>query len=124
MRVTRNRTMSGFSAKVLKIGIGSLLVAVTTAAWAGQNARQQYKFDIDAAPFSRALREFAQQSGLQVLYLPGSEAEATIIVGPISGEYTADEAMLALVRPLGATFTWLNERTIAIESPEGRRRFR
>jgi hypothetical protein len=116
--------MSGFSAKVLKIGIGSLLVAVTTAAWAGQNARQQYKFDIDAAPFSRALREFAQQSGLQVLYLPGSEAEATIIVGPISGEYTADEAMLALVRPLGATFTWLNERTIAIESPEGRRRFR
>jgi iron complex outermembrane recepter protein len=123
MRVTRNRTNPGFSAKAVQIGIACLLLAVTTAAWGGQDARQ-YKFDIGAAPFSRALREFSQQSGLQVLYLPGSEAEATIIVGPISGEYTAEEAMLVLVRPLGARFTWLNERTIAIESPDVRRRFR
>jgi hypothetical protein len=123
MRVTRNRTRSGFSAKVLQIGMGCLLVGVIAAAWAGQNLRQ-YKFDIGAAPFTKALREFAEQSGLQVVYVPGSDAEATIIVGPISGEYTADQAMMVLVRPLGARFTWVNERTIAVESPGRRRRFR
>jgi iron complex outermembrane recepter protein len=122
MRVTRNRTASGFSAKLWRVGVGCLLLAVATAAWAGQGARQ-YKFDIGAAPFSKALREFSQQSGLQVLYMPRNEAEASIIVGPISGQYTADQAMLALVRPLGATFSWVNDRTVAIHPAAPRRRF-
>jgi hypothetical protein len=116
MRVTRNRFW------------WSLALAVVTAAWAGnawsgQGARQ-YKFDIGAAPFTSAVKEFSRQSGLQVVYIPANPAEESIIVGPVVGEYTADAALVELVRPLGAKFSWVNEHTIAIVSPRRRRPFR
>jgi iron complex outermembrane recepter protein len=107
MRVTRNRIWC------------SLLLAVMTSAWAGQGS-QQYRFDIDAAPVARALRQFSEQTGLQIAYFPSSAAEESIIVGPVLGEYTVDAALVELLRPLGARFTWVNERAVVIQSPRFR----
>jgi iron complex outermembrane recepter protein len=107
MRVTRNRIW------------WSLLLAVMTSAWAGQGA-QQYRFDIDAAPVVRALRQFSEQTGLQVAYFPSNAAEESIILGPVLGEYTVDAALVELLRPLGARYTWVNERAVIIQSPRFR----
>jgi hypothetical protein len=110
MRVTRNRIWC------------SLFLVVVTAAWAGQGeGERQYKLDIGAAPVPRALRQFSEQTGLQIAYFPRTRAEESIIVGPVLGEYTADAALLELLRPLGAKFTWVNERVVVIESPQARR---
>lgn len=77
---------------------------------------KQYAIDIQPLPLSQALQQFSEQTGLQYGYLPTDDEEERIVVGPIKGHLTADEALAKLL-PAGFTFEWINPRTISIVSP-------
>ena len=77
---------------------------------------RQYDVDIPKQPLSEALQEFSRQTQLQFGYLPNSDEEEQLVVGPVKGHYTAAE-VLTLLLPAGFTFEWINPRTISIVSP-------
>lgn len=81
-----------------------------------QSKSQEYDFDIPRLPLTKALSEFASQANLQLLYLPQSDEEEQIPMGPIAGRFTVD-AILTKTLPSGFTFQWSNERTVVILPP-------
>src|SRR5687768_5300641 len=74
----------------------------------------QYSLDIAGQPLVAALKEFSQQTGLQVGYLPASAEEEGTIVGPLKGQYTVEAALGELLARSGLSFRRVNEKTIAV----------
>ena len=68
--------------------------------------------EIASQPLSRALEVFAEQSGLQVVYV--SEIAAGVDTPGFSGSATVEEAMTALLDGTELTWTFANERTISL----------
>jgi iron complex outermembrane receptor protein len=97
--------------------VASMCLALCWAvlAFAAESTRQ-YEVDIQKQPLGEALQEFSQQTQLQFGYLPTSEEEEQLLVGPVKGLFTAAE-VLAKLLPAGFTFAWINPRTISIVSP-------
>jgi iron complex outermembrane receptor protein len=71
-----------------------------------------YEFDIAAVPLSAAMEELAAQTGLQ--YSSFNMQITHLLVGPLKGRYTADDALTRLLRTTGLTFEWINHRTVRI----------
>lgn len=76
-------------------------------------AAEQYRLDIESQPLSSALQEFAEQSGLQIVYYTevaeGQQAKA------VAGTLTAEEALRRLLANTDdLQFETLDEHTIAI----------
>ncbi|HEX7011654.1 MAG TPA: TonB-dependent receptor [Steroidobacteraceae bacterium] len=93
------------------------LYALLLAAGAA-NADQTYHFEIRSSTLDAALKEFAAQSGLQVAYFTNIAAGRT--APTLSGTYTAEEALNALLSTSGLTFERIDAHTVAIRSPERR----
>lgn len=69
--------------------------------------------DIVRQPLHSALNEFSLQTGLQVGRLDAPAARA-LMVGPVKGDYTPEEALSRLLAQSGFTFRRVNDRTIAV----------
>jgi iron complex outermembrane recepter protein len=87
----------------------SLLPAQTTA--------REYTLDIARLPLIAALKEFSQQTGLQVGYFPDVRTDGDTIVGPVRGQYSLETALTRLLAASGLTFHRVNDRTVAVIAP-------
>lgn len=98
-----------------------LLVVMMGALLSSAHARAQppaeYELHIARLPLVQSLNEFSKQTGLQVIGMidagvVASRAEA----GPLTGQYTAEAAMNALLSQTGLAFRRVNIKTIAVMS--------
>jgi iron complex outermembrane receptor protein len=99
------------------------IVAATLLSAGGLSAAEQaaasirhYQLNIPRQSLDNAIRELAQQTGLQIARF-GSTIDGNSVVGPISGNQTAEEALKTLLAPQGLTYTLVNDTTIAIIDP-------
>ena len=97
-----------------RTGIGFLLLgifwlAASPAAFARPDSAS---FDIAAQPMPSALKAFAAQAHVQLLF--DYKALARLRAGPVKGQMQANEALALLLKGSGYTFQQVNDRTIAI----------
>ena len=71
-----------------------------------------YQFNIRGAPLQSALRQFADQTGLQISYFTKIAEGRT--APDVFGALTAEQALKALLEASGLTFERIDERTMAI----------
>jgi iron complex outermembrane recepter protein len=88
-----------------------LLAAVGTAV-----AEQTYRLDIPSQPVAEALKRFAEQSGLQVVYY--SKVTEGQVAKRVAGTLPAREALGLLLEGTGLTFQAVDESTVAIVKPQ------
>lgn len=100
---------------IAAVALAWLLLSLAPPARAQANPKQ-VDIDISEMPLTLALQEFSKQTGLQHLYLPTDKTEEEIVVGPVRGHFTASEILTKLL-PAGFTFSWSNDRTVAVLSP-------
>lgn len=106
--------------KTISRGLLTVAAACLAVSAFAETAAREYSLEIERLPLAAALTEFSKQTGLQVGYFPETLTE-NIFVGPLSGRYTADDAMAQLLSPKGLSFERLNERTIAVTGPVSKR---
>ncbi len=70
--------------------------------------------NIAAQPLDRALNEFAQQTGLQLIFR-ADQVGAQLTSRPLAGKFEAEEALRLLLKDSGLAYRYLNERTIAVQ---------
>jgi outer membrane receptor protein involved in Fe transport len=104
----KKRTRIRVAALVLLMG------AATALAQQGDSIPRS--FDIPAQPLDRALTNFAQTTGLQLLVV--SELTVSRMAPSVSGMLTAEGALDQLLRNSGLTYHFVNDRTVAIGSRE------
>jgi len=73
--------------------------------------------DIRPQPLRIALRKFAEQTNLQVLY-SDTEVESTLYARGVKGEYSAEAAIRELLADVKLSGEFVNEKTIAIHASE------
>lgn len=79
---------------------------------------QKLNFNIAAQPLSQALREYAQQSGDQVVfYSEVGEGRQSV---PVEGRYTPEEALQKLLENTGLKSQRVNSKTVAISAAQPR----
>jgi iron complex outermembrane receptor protein len=78
---------------------------------------QSYPLDIERSPLRAALGKLSIQTGLQ-LGLLTDMVPATVLVGPLQGLYTREQALNVLLRGTGLKYRFVNERTVAITTGE------
>lgn len=83
---------------------------------AAQAVAQSYYLNIPRQPLDAALRDLAQQTGLQIARLDDSKSRMPL-VGPLRGEMSVDSALKAILVPNRLSYRVVNERTIAIVPP-------
>ncbi len=92
--------------------VGSALAQTQPNPSGAEQTRQEFK--IAAQPLSQALREYAQQSGDQVVFYSdigkGREAPA------LTGSYTRQEALQRLLQNSGLKYRRVNAKTVAISA--------
>ncbi len=101
---------------------GSALAQSTTEHSSGNEATNKYastdqarqEFNIAAQPLSQALREYAQQSGDQIVFY--SEIGKGHAAPAVAGSYTRQEALLRLLENSGLKYRRVNAKTVAIGS--------
>jgi iron complex outermembrane receptor protein len=91
----------------------TLAVAAIGAPLTAQAIAKHYNLNIPRQPLDSALKDFAQQTGLQIARLVSNETSEDP-VGPVSGDISAEDALKALLAPRGLTYQVVNERTIAV----------
>ena len=97
------------------------LVAATIALYligsvlplSAQALMQHYQLNIPRQPLDTALKDFAHQTRLQVARMSDA-LDGSVLVGPIWGDLSAEEALKSLLGPQGLSYKLVNERTIAI----------
>lgn len=94
-------------------------VAVASAADVSGN---QYVFAIERQPIAATLREFSQQSGLNVSFVfdghDSKDDSKNILAGPLDGRYNVEGALNELLADSGLTFVRINAATVAVISRE------
>lgn len=78
-----------------------------------QTAPREYQFKIPKESLGMALEAFAQQTGLQIARFTDTQS-AQIVVGPVDGRFTADQALTALLTATGLRYEQANDRAIAV----------
>ena len=102
---------------VVKIGLLSLVLAAVGVVIpvAAQAVAQSYQLDIPRQPLDAALKDLAQQTGLQIARFsdtPGGSA----FVGPLKGDMPVTDALRTLLAPSKLTYKIVNDHTIAVMS--------
>src|SRR5688572_22083189 len=97
--------------------VAFLINALSTLA----DGAQVVEMRIDAQPMERALVEFAQQSGLQVLF-PSDLACQECTSPKVVGAYPPDMVLDRLLEGSGMRFDYVNDRTVAIRNSDDSRR--
>ena len=84
-----------------------------------QGFPQQRIFDRrrPAAAHSRARAAVPTKPAVYYGYSPANDEEEQMLVGPVRGKFTIEEALRRLLRPTGLTFSWTNSKTISIVRP-------
>jgi iron complex outermembrane receptor protein len=100
---------------IVKVGFLSLLLAFAGAfvPVAAQAVAQTYQLDIPRQQLDAALKDLAQQTGLQIARFsdtPGGGA----FVGPVSGNMPVADALNTLLAPSKLTYKVVNDHTIAV----------
>lgn len=99
---------------VLAAVIGAALAMSAGSAAASEPA--VHEFSITARPLNEALNAFAQQADLRIVF-DTSDAEG--ITSPaLNGKLTAREALDILLRTSKLTYRFMDERTVAVSSPQ------
>ena len=91
---------------------GSALSQTQTNPTTADGTRQE--FNIAAQPLSQALREYAQQSGDQVVFY--SEIGKGRAAPALTGSYTRQEALQRLLENTGLKYRRVNAKTVAIST--------
>ena len=101
-----------------------VLTAVTLpiASWGDESA--VYEVELAPQPLSDALKSFADQTGLQVMFF--SEVTDGVQTSALNGDYTADAALDTLLASSGLTYEYINDKAVTVravdtaaESPRG-----
>jgi outer membrane receptor for ferrienterochelin and colicin len=98
---------------VLLSTMGAITLGLPAASQAESKANS-FTLTIPAAPLGDALNEFAQQTGMQVLF--SSQLVAQLRGPRVTGSHTAEEALGQLLVNTGLKFEFVNPRTITIVS--------
>jgi len=82
-----------------------------------QAVMQHYQLNIPRQSLDTALKDFAHQTGLQVARFSDAPRGSALVVGPLSGDMSVGQALTALLKSTGLTYTVVNDRTIAVVTP-------
>jgi iron complex outermembrane recepter protein len=75
-------------------------------------------FRIDAQPIEGALREFASQANLQLVY-ETAEVSPNIRSSHVAGAFTPEAALSRLLAHTNLAYKFINDRTVSIRSADG-----
>jgi iron complex outermembrane recepter protein len=111
--------LEGARGFLVKIAVLSVILASFGAAvpLSAQALSQSYQLNIPREPLDAALKDVAQQTGLQIARFSDTGA-GSALVGPVSGQMTADQALRTLLEGSGLTFKQVNVTTVAVMTPE------
>ena len=87
------------------------------AATSVQAAITHYELNIPREPLDTALKDLAQQTGLQVGRFSDA-IKGDILVGPVIGNYSAAEALKTLLAPARLTYRSINDHAFIIMRPD------
>src|SRR5687767_4706664 len=92
----------------------SAIVCCALISWQVHAAepRTQYQLNVPAQSVHEALKAFAAQTSLQVVYY--SDVAQGVASPGVTGELAAGEALKKILEGTGLTFQFLNVRTVAI----------
>jgi iron complex outermembrane recepter protein len=88
-----------------------------TAAERADASMTQYELNIPRQPLDAALKDLAQQTGVQVGRFSDA-VKGDTLVGPVTGNYSAEAALKTLLAPTKLTYRALNDRAIIVLRPE------
>src|SRR6202035_451647 len=86
-----------------------MLLAVAMALFASvlpvsaQAVMQHYPLNIPRQSLDTALKDLAQQTGMQIARFSDAPRGSALVVGPVSGEMSVGEALAALLKTTGLT---------------------
>lgn len=80
-------------------------------------AIQHYQLNIPRQSLDSALKDLAQQTGLQIGRFSG-RIDGSAIVGPVDGNQTPTEALKTLLRGTGLDYKVVSDTTIAVFNPK------
>lgn len=95
----------------------ALAVVATAVPVSAQALSQSYHLNIPREPLDGALKDLAQQTGLQIARFTDVKA-TNALVGPVSGDMSLAQALTSLLGSSGLTYRMVNERTIAVVTLE------
>jgi iron complex outermembrane receptor protein len=103
---------------VVRAALLSIVLAVATVAMpvSAQAIAQSYHLNIPRQQLDGALKDLAQQTGLQIARFSDTPS-GSALVGPLSGDMSVDEALISLLKMSGLTYKVVNDRTIAVMLP-------
>jgi iron complex outermembrane receptor protein len=101
-------------ARSILVGALACLALLIVSSAGAQDSARKYPLDIPRQSLTSALARLSSQTGVYYGYIPDSGQEEAMLVGPLTGEYTIDEALSELLRSTGLTFSRINSRNIAI----------
>src|SRR4026207_1533408 len=114
------RWRQGNMARTLLVGACACLVLALASAAGAQDppkdpgSRKEYPLNIDQQPLTRALEQLYDQTGVFYGYSPNTTEEEQMLVGPLKGKFTIEDALTQLLRSTGLTYVWTNLKTISI----------
>lgn len=97
--------------KMISLLTAALLIAVVVSGSVSAQSGQR-QFNISAQPLASALRQFADQSELQLAY-PTADVEGLQTTG-VTGAFTPEDGLSQLLRGTGLSFQFLGEKTVTL----------
>ena len=96
------------------------VVLLTTGGFAAEERAhasiKHYNLNIPRQTLDGALKDLAQQTGLQIGRFSDSNT-GSVIVGPITGFQSSEEVLQTLLAPQGLSYKIINDRLVAIINP-------
>lgn len=108
--VAKSRLITGCAMGLLLIGIAD--IAVPSGSALTGILEDALSASIDAQPLDQALAAFAQQSGLQLLYVSALAEHRRS--RPVAAGLSPTAALTQLLAGTGLRFKFLNDRTVSI----------
>ena len=86
-------------------------------------AEDRYTLQIDRQPVVRVLIQLSKQTHQQIVGMfPSGDSEGGRLIGPLTGEFTAEHALQLLLAGSDLTFVRINANTITVMAkPPGER---
>jgi iron complex outermembrane receptor protein len=106
-------------ARALLVSALACLAFAFTPAAAAQDSRKgappkEYNLDVPRQPLTQALEALYDRTGVYYGYSPNTTEEEQMLVGPLKGKFTIEEALTKLLQSTGLTYAWTNSKTISI----------
>lgn len=77
-------------------------------------SRKEYSLHIEQQSLTHALEQLYAQTEVYYGYSPNTTEEEQMLVGPLKGKFTIEEALTRLLRSTGLTYEWTDRKTISI----------